>query len=139
MRPCLLLVAAAIAISPPAFASGLQNPTPDLTVGEVILLANSADPGTPAALRGALASPDPAVRAAAGRVIAVVPHGELRPALISALAREQNGAAGAEFVRDLLHLSNGALLAFVEPQAKRLGQDAVLALAVWLARMQPAQ
>jgi TonB family protein len=141
MRACALLVAVAVAIaaSSPAFASGRQNATPDLTLGEVILLANSADPGAPVALRGALASPDPVVRTAAGRVIAVVPHRELRPALIGALAREQDRAAGAEFVRDILHLSNGADLAFVEPQAKRLGQDAVLALAAWLARMQPVQ
>jgi TonB family protein len=139
MRACALLVAAAIGTSCPVFASGPQNATPDLTLGEVLLLVNSADPGAPAALRGALASRDPVVRTAAGRVIAVVPHGALRPALIGALAREQDAATGAEFVRDILHLSNGADLAFVEPQAKRLGQDAVLALAVWLARMQPAQ
>ena len=95
MRACALLIATAIGISYPVFASGRQSSTPDLTLGEVLLLANSADPAASAALGRALASRDPVVRTAAGRVIAIVPHGKPRPSLISALAREQDAAAGA--------------------------------------------
>jgi TonB family protein len=136
----VLLTAAVLAVSLPIAAAGRQSPAPAApTLGEIILLSNSTDAGASAALRAALASSDPAIRTAAGRVIAVVPHGELRPALVGALAREQDAAAGAEFVRDILHLSNGADLAFVDPQSKRLGARPSLVLAEWLARMQPAQ
>jgi hypothetical protein len=137
--PGVLLTAAVLAVSLPIAAAAGQSPAPAPTLGEIILLSNSTDADAPAALRAALASSDPAIRIAAGRVIAVVPHGALRPALVAALAREQDAAAGAEFVRDILHLSNGADLAFVDPQSKRLGARASLVLAEWLARMQPAQ
>lgn len=139
MRRGVLLTAAVLAVSLPIAAAGRQSPAPAPTLGEVILLSNSTDTDASAALRAALASSDPAIRTAAGRVIAVVPHGELRPALVAALAREQDAAAGAELVRAILHLSNGADLAFVDPQSKRLGARASLVVAEWLARMQPAQ
>ena len=108
-------------------------------LGDVVLLANGSGPEVTSALAAALRSADPGVRTAAGRIVAVVPHGTLRRDLIGALAREQDPGAGAEFVRDLLHLTGAADLAIVEPQAGRLGGPAMLALAEWLARMQPAE
>ncbi len=143
MRAELRGRAAAVALAAATAASAVvtagQPAPPPLTVGQILLLSNSAEAGAPAALRDALMSADPAVRIAAGRVIASVPRGELRSALMGALAREHDAAAGAEFIRDILHLSAAADLAFVEPQAKRLGGPAALALAEWLARMQPAR
>lgn len=124
-------------------AAGLaaQDPSPRTSpsLGDVVLLSNSTDASASGILREALGSADAAVRIAAARVIAVTPHGELRPALIGALAREQHASAGAEFVRDILHLSAAGDLAFVEPQARRLGGPAVVALAEWFARVQPEQ
>jgi TonB family protein len=116
-----------------------RRSAPPPSAGEILLLSNSTDAAASASLGDALTSGDPAIRIAAGRVVASVPHGELRPALLGALAREHEPAAGAEFIRDILHLSARADLAFVEPQAKRLGGPALLALAEWLARIDPVR
>jgi len=114
-----------------------QPPAP--TLGEVVLLANGSGPEVTTALAAALRSSDPGVRTVAGRIVSAVPHGALRRDVIGALARERDPGAGAEFVRDLLHLTGAADLALVEAQAGRLGGPAILALAEWFARMQPAQ
>src|SRR5262249_58643724 len=63
---------------------------------------------------------------------------DVRPSLIGALAREQDAAAGAEMIRDLLVLSGAADVPTVEPQVRRFGAQAVLTFAEWLAREQPA-
>lgn len=127
-----LALAALIAAHSPA-----QTP---VSSGEILLLSNSSDTsGAAAALKLALVNSDAGVRAAAARVIAVVPHGTLRADLMGALAREQDAKAGAEMVRDLALLSGAADLSMLDDQAHRLGADAALALAEWLARQRPQE
>jgi TonB family protein len=77
------------------------------------------------------------VRVAAGRTAAVLARGELAGTLIGALARERDPAAGAELVRDLLHLFGDQDLPIVEQQSARLGAPARLGLVEWLARTHP--
>lgn len=108
------------------------------SLGDILLLSNSAEAGVSSTLRDALQSADPAIRTVAGRVVAASGRGDLRAALIGALARERDSAAGAELIRDILHLSGAADVAFIEPQSKRLGGSALVALAEWFARTQPA-
>ncbi|MEO6237420.1 MAG: energy transducer TonB [Vicinamibacterales bacterium] len=122
-----------------AAATRSRQSVPPVTVGDIVLLSNSKDASVSAALRTALSSPDPAIRITAGRVTAILTRGDLRGALIGALARERDSAVGAELVRDILHLFGAVDLATVEQQSKRLGVPASIALAEWLARTQPAR
>ena len=69
--------------------------------GEIALLAAREGHEVDVDLRQALIDPEPHARMLAGRVIAVVPHGEMFKELVGALAREQDRAVGAEFVRDV--------------------------------------
>ena len=130
----LVLIAAGAA----AAARGRQS-DPLVTAGDILLLSNSTDASVSASLRTALSSVDPAVRITAGRVAAILARGDLRAALIGALAREQDSAVGGELVRDVLHVFGATDSPIVEQQSKRLGVPARLALAEWLARTQPAR
>jgi hypothetical protein len=123
------------------FTAGAQEPAEKpLSAGEVVLLSNSTDPATAAtALKRALSSPDPAARAAAARVITVVPHGSLRGDLVGALVREQDPGTGGEMVRDLLLLSGATVATFIDVQVQRFGAPGAQALAEWLARQQPQE
>lgn len=116
-----------------------QAQSPTLTPGQVLLLANTPGPATAEALKRALASNDPHVRLVAGRVMAVEPDVASVDALVGALAREQDLQTGAELVRDLLLAGGPSAVLVADPQAHRLGPDALLAFAEWEAREQPGQ
>ena len=134
-------IAALILSGTLASIAGAQQPAQKpFSAGDVLLLSNSSDVSSAAeSLRSALLAPEPSVRMAAARVIAVVPHGTLRGALIGAVAREQNPAAAAEMVHDLLLLSGAADLPLIETQVRRFGGVVALSLAEWLARERPRE
>jgi HEAT repeat protein len=84
----LLIVGSFVATA--ASPVAVQEPaTPPVGLGAVVLLATHNDHSADADLRKALLDGDPRVRIVAGRAIAVVPHHELLPALVAALARSR--------------------------------------------------
>jgi TonB family protein len=85
-------------------------------------------------LQAALADPDPVVRAAAVRVINVSGVGDLVPALVTALGKEQEAAPAAEMIRFLASLNRPELDAAALEAAKRLGRPTHLALVDGLGR-----
>jgi len=76
-------------------------PAAKRTAGSIVLLANAGDHSQDTTLSDALIDPDPVVRIAPARVIAVVPHRERCNDLLGALAREQGAAASAEMARSV--------------------------------------
>lgn len=134
-RPAAILAAVTLAIS----TGAAQAPAPALTPGQVLLLANNPGPASAEALKHALASDDPHVRLVAGRVMGVEPEAPSVDALVDALAREQDRDTGAELVRDLLLVGGATAVSVADPQAHRLGEEALLAFSEWQARVQPTQ
>ena len=105
-----------------------------MTVGRVVLLATKSISEVESALTSALLNPDPRVRAAAARVVAVVDDGRLVDDVVAAVAAERDAQAGAELVRTVLLLRGQPAREWVEPHARRLGGPAMAVLAAWLAR-----
>lgn len=133
------LAAAALAAVLATSAAAAQLSGTPLTPGQVLLLANNLGPASAETLKHALGNDDPRVRLAAGRVMAVNPQVASVNALVGALAREQDPRTGAELVRDLLLVGGPAAVAVADPQASRLGAEALLTFPEWQAREQPAQ
>jgi TonB family protein len=118
-------------------AAAQEAPRPALTVGDVALLANASDSDNAEPLRQALVDPDPRVRAVAGRVAGVGGRADLWNAVMGALAREHDDAAGAELVRDVLYVGGASAIDPVRSQVRRLGATSAIVFAGWLARTQP--
>lgn len=109
------------------------------TAGSIVLLANASDHSQDKTLSDALLDPDPVVRTAAARVIAVVPHREMYKDLLGALAREQDPAASAELARSVLYLGAANNMGLVKAVARRFAAEIFPVIAEWTARMQPAE
>ena len=134
LRLALLCLAAA---SPAAAQPAAPAQTP-LSLGEVVLLAEGPADVAAAALPQALRDADPRVRRVAGRVAGTGNYRALLGSVVGALVREQDAETGAELLRAALHLGAGNDRALLDRQAQRLGAPAVLVLAEWCARTQPA-
>jgi len=119
-------------------AAPLQT-APKRSPGEIALLANAPEHKADSDLKGALLDPDPRVRSVAARTVAVVPHGELYPDVVGALAREQDAVAAAELARDVLYLGRAANIPLVLTVAKRFGPAIAPVVAEWSGRIQAAQ
>jgi TonB family protein len=115
-------IAVALAIvtaaAPASLDAVLAKP---VTPGAIALLVEHAhDPRAVERLTTALASPDPAVRAAAARVATVTGATVMVPALEAAAAPESDAVAGAEIVRALLVLAGPRVDQAVLAHARRL-------------------
>jgi len=121
---------AACAAAPPVKAQAVITP------GAVALLANSTEPSAAQMLRRALVDANPDVRRLAARVVSVT-HPEVAGALVAQLRVEQDIDTRAELVRGAMLLGGANALPVVLPEAEKAG-PALLALAQWMARNQPA-
>jgi TonB family protein len=121
-----------------ALASLLSAPAPTqpssaLTPGAVLLMAGGSSLDM-TVLTAALADANPLVRAAAGRLVTVFGIAKLAGAVVTALEKEPDAGAAAEFVRALLILRGDAALALVEPHAQRIGGAPAGVLKHWRER-----
>ncbi len=137
---CVALAAAAARVARPAAAAE------DLTAllaravspGSIALLAEHAtQPAAQKRLIEAVKHEDPAVRAVAARVAFVTMSKGVAPALISAVAKEEDIHTGAEQVRALMGLLGAPGDAIVLGAVKRLGAPAAIAAAESLTRTRP--
>lgn len=117
-------------------ALGPQTSPPVATPGMVALLSTRPSSETAPALRSAITSPDPDVRAVAARVVAVTGQLALVQSVFGALRVEQHPIAAAEQVRTMLLLRGAAGLSLVEPHAARVGGAAVRVVSQWRARQE---
>ena len=132
----LFAVALAAAAAPASAQTPPASPAPR-SLGATVLLANENEHTVDQPLRDALGDPDPRIRMAAARTIAVVPHAELVNDLVGALARERDAAAAGELAQDLLYLGGVGALDIAMAQARRFGPAIAPAIAEWTGRMQP--
>src|SRR5687768_5764521 len=109
-----------------------------LTPGAVLLMAGGTSIDM-TVLAAALADPNPLVRAAAGRVVAVFGIAKHAGAIVNALEKETDAGAAAEFVRALLIIRGDAALPFIEAQVQRIGGAAADVLAQWRNRARDAE
>jgi hypothetical protein len=106
--------------------------------GAIALLAEHAvQPAAQKRLIEAVKHEDPAVRAVAARVAFITMSKGAAPALISAVAKEEDVHTGAEQVRALIALLGAPGDAIVLGAVKRLGGPAAIAMADSLARTRP--
>jgi hypothetical protein len=106
--------------------------------GSIALLAEHAtQPAAQKRLIEAVKHEDPAVRAVAARVAFVTMSKGVAPALISAVAKEEDVQTGAEQVRALMALLGAPGDAIVLGAIKRLGAPVAIAAADSLARTRP--
>ena len=108
-----------------------------LSPGAVLLLAGKDDTASLSALKTALLSSEPSIRATAARVIGTGAYPTLAADVTAALARERDPDAGTEMLRDVLWLGGDSALSTADEQAHRLGPAAAFVVAGWLARMSP--
>lgn len=108
-----------------------------VTAGGTALLVESQGIVDMNALREAVRNPDGTVRSVAARVAGILGRLDLAPALLDALAREQDANVGAEQVRAILYLKRLETLPEARAAATRLGGPVRLTLAEWLARNEP--
>lgn len=128
-----LLAALLVASSAADVRQTARNP------GSIVLLAETEAHAADAVLREALVDPNPGVRFIAARVTAAGAHIEMLGSIIGALLREQDQHTGSELIRAALHLGGERDLALIDGQVKRLGGQAAVAKAEWLARVRPVQ
>lgn len=120
-------------------ALGPQASPPVATPGMVALLATRPPGEAAPALRPAISSPDPHVRAIAARVVAVTSQLELVQVVVDALSSEQDPLAAAEQVRAILLLRGNPSIPTVAPHATRIGGAAGRVLTEWRARHEMPQ
>jgi TonB family protein len=120
-----------------AVATVAQSPPAPLTPGAVALLANSGDTAAVEQALTALSHADPTVRAVAARVLGI---GRVRGAvshLRSALEKESDEAASAEFARALLYFGDPETVGSVEARLPGVPWGAAQSYLAWLIRARP--
>lgn len=105
-----------------------------VTAGQVILSVTSKDPAVRSQVAGALAHPDPIVRAAAARVLAAYGESAHSRVIAERLASEMSPIAAAEQARALLVLQRRSAFAVLDAAVERIGGAVVPVYAEWLAR-----